>query len=64
MPRQIEPNANKAVGELLSGMMPGCEVRSENTQTFPDCPVRHADMLIAVPGRSPVVVKAEFDTAT
>ena len=29
MPRQTEPNANNALGELLRGMMPGCEVRSE-----------------------------------
>ena len=24
MPRQTEPNANNALGELLQGMMPGC----------------------------------------
>ena len=38
--------------------MPGCEVRSENTQTFIDPPGRHADVLIVAPGRSPVVVEA------
>ena len=43
--------------------MPGCEVRSENTQTFPDYPGRHADVLIAAPGRSPIVVEAEYDPA-
>ena len=43
--------------------MPGCEVRSENTQTFPDYPGRHADVLIAAPGRSPVVVEAEYEPA-
>ena len=63
MPRQTEPNANNALGELLRGMMPGCEVRSENTQTFPDYPGRHADVLIAAPGRSPVVVEAEYAPA-
>ena len=63
MPRQTEPNANNALGNLLRGMMPGCEVRSENTQTFPDYPGRHADVLIAAPGRSPVVVEAEYDPA-
>ena len=63
MPRQTEPNANNALGELLRGMMPGCEVRSENTQTFPDYPGRHADVLIAAPGRSPVVVEAEYEPA-
>ena len=63
MPRQTEPNANNALGDLLRSMMPGCEVRSENTQTFTDHPGRHADVLIAAPGRSPVVVEAEYTPA-
>ena len=63
MPRQTEPNANNALGDLLRGMMPGCEVRSENTQTFSNYPGRHADVLIAAPGRSPVVVEAEYEPA-
>ena len=49
MPRQAEPNANNALGDMLRGMMPGCEVRSENTQTFIDPPGRHADVLIVAP---------------
>ena len=60
MPNQIEPNANNALGNLLKGMMPTCEVRSENTQTFPEHPGRHADVLITSAGRSPVVVEAEY----
>ena len=50
MPRQTEPNANNALGDLLRSMMPRRQVRSENTQTFPNhlghlrdvarCPVR------------------------
>ena len=63
MPRQTEPNANNALGDMLRGMMPGCEVRSENTQTFSDHPGRHADVLIVAPGRSPVVVEAEYEPA-
>ena len=63
MPRQTEPNANNALGDLLRGMMPGCEIRSENTQTFVDHAGRHADVLIAAPGRSPVVVEAEYEPA-
>ena len=63
MPRQTEPNANNALGEMLRGMMPGCEVRSENTQTFIDHPGRHADVLIVAPGHSPVVVEAEYEPA-
>ena len=49
-----------ALGNLLKGMMPTCEVRSENTQTFPEHPGRHADVLITAAGRSPVVVEAEY----
>ena len=63
MPHQTEPNANNALGDLLRRMMPGCEVRSENTQTFIDHPGRHADVLITALGRSPVVVEAEYDPA-
>ena len=53
MPRQTEPNANSALGDLLRDMMPRCQVRSENTQTFIYHPGRHADVLITAPGRSP-----------
>lgn len=63
MPNQIEPNANNALGDLLRDMMPGCHILSENTQTFPDYPGRHADVLITAPGRSPVVVEAEYAPA-
>ena len=63
MPRQTEPNANNALGDLLRGMMPLCEVRSENTQTFTNHPGRHADVLITAPGFSPVVVEGEYDPA-
>ena len=63
MPRQTEPNANNALGDMLRGMTPDCEVRSENTQTFIDHPGRHADVLIVAPGRSPVVIEAEYEPA-
>ena len=62
-PKQIEPSVNNALGDLLRGMMPTCNVRSENTQTFPNYPGRHADVLITATGRSPVVVEAEFEPA-
>ena len=63
MPNQTEPNANNALGDLLRAMMPGSLVRSENTQTFPAHPGRHADVLVTTPGRSPVVVEAEYEPA-
>ena len=63
MPNQIEPNINNTLGDLLRGMMPGSKVLSENTQTFPAHPGQHADVLITAPGRSPVVVEAEYEPA-
>ena len=63
MPRQTEPNANNTLGDMLRSMMPGCDIRSENTQTFVDHPGRHADVLIVASGRSPVVVEAEYEPA-
>ena len=61
--KQTEPSANNALGNLLMGMMPTCKVYSEHTQTFPDHPGRHADVLVTALGRSPVAVEAEFDPA-
>ena len=62
-PRQTEPNANNALGALLRQMLPGCGVRYENTQTLPDFAGRRPDILITAPGRSPVVVEAEYEPA-
>ena len=60
MPRQTEPNANNALGILLQGMLPRSSVRSENTQAISGHPGRRPDILITAPGRSPVVVEAEY----
>ena len=62
-PKQMEPNVNIALGNLLKGMMPTCTVLSEHTNTFTDYPGRHADVLITATGRSPVTVEAEFEPA-
>ena len=60
MPQQTEPSANNALGNILRQMMRGSQILSENTQTFPDYPGRHADVLVTAPGRSPVPIEAEF----
>ena len=60
MPRQTEPNANNALGILLQDMLPRSEVRSENTQAISGQPGLRPDILITAPGRSPVVVEAEY----
>ena len=62
-PKQMEPNVNIALGNLLKSMMPTCKVLSEHTNTFPEHPGRHADVLVTATGRSPVTVEAEFEPA-
>ena len=58
--RQTEPNANNALGARLRRVLPGCAVRYEQTQTLVEHSGRHPDILITAPGRSPVVVEAEY----
>ena len=63
MPRQTEPSANNALGNLLQRMMRGCTVRSENTQALVDHPGRQPDILITEAGRAPIIIEAEFEPA-
>ena len=60
MPQQTEPSTNNALGELLDKMLPGSVVRSEHTQIIVDHPALRPDILVSSPGRSPVVLEAEF----
>ena len=60
---QTEPSANNALGDVLRPMLPGCQVRSEQTQTIIDHPGQHGDILVTSIGRSPVFVEAEYDPA-
>ena len=60
MPHQTEPSANNAMGILLQGMLPRSRVRSENTSTIVGRPGLRPDILIEAPGRSPVVIEAEY----
>lgn len=60
MPRQTEPKVNNALGLLLQGMFSRGRVYYENTRVIAGHPSRQPDILIAVSGRSPVVVEAEF----
>ena len=64
MPQQTEPSANNALGELLAKMLPGSIVRSEHTQVIVDHPGLRPDILVVAPGRSPVVLEAEYMPAT
>ena len=63
MPHQTEPSANNALGRLLQRMLPGCEVRAEQTRVIDGHPGLQPDILITAPGRSPVVIEAEYDPA-
>ncbi len=60
-PHQIESATNAALAALLRSMLPGCAVRAERTQTIAGHPGRHPDVLITAPGRSPVVIEAEYE---
>ena len=60
MPRQTEPNANNALGNLLQGMLPGRQVWSENTQAISGHPGLRPDIIVTAPGRAAVVVEAEY----
>ena len=60
MPRQTEPNANNALGNMLQGMLPGRQVWSENTQAVVGHAGLRPDIVVTAPGRSPVVVEAEY----
>ena len=63
MPRETEPNLNNALGSILRKMMHGTHLRSENTQVIRGNPGLRPDILIAAPGRSPVVIETEYDPA-
>ena len=60
MARQTEPSVNNALGGLLQGMLSRSDVLSENTQTITGHAGFHPDILIVDPGRSPVVIEAEY----
>ena len=60
MPHQTEPSANNAIGSLLQAMLPRSQVRSENTRAIYGHPGLQPDILITAPGRSPVVIEAEY----
>ena len=60
MPRQAEPSANNALGNLLQAMLPRSEVRSEHIGTIAGHPGLRPDVLISAPGSAPVVIEAEY----
>ena len=60
MPQQTEQNANNALGALLRRMLPKYAVLYENTRQIVNRPGLRPDVLITAPGRSPVVVEAEY----
>ena len=60
MPQQTEQNANNSLGALLRRMLPKYDVLYENTRQIVNHPGLRPDVLITAPGRSPVVVEAEY----
>ena len=60
MPNNTEPTVNVELGNLLRDMMRTCNIHSEQTGHITDNASLQIDNLITAPGRSPVVVEAEF----
>ena len=60
-PRHSEPSANTELGDLLRGMLFGCQIRSENTQLIAGHANLQLDNLITASDRAPVVVEAEYE---
>ena len=61
--RQREEIPNGALTNLLRPMMPGCQILPESTRVLTGYSGRHPDILITSPGRSPVVIEAEYPPA-
>ena len=59
-PRQTEPSANTVLGEMLKGMLSGCQVRAEHTGLIAGRSGLQLDNLITAPDRAPVAVEAEY----
>ena len=60
MPRHAEPNANAFLGDLLRPMLGKDTALAQNSQTVVGHPAWQPDLLITAPGRSAVVVEAEY----
>ena len=63
MPHQAEGNANNVLGNLLRPMLGKAEVFFESTRVIAGQSGKRPDILITAPGRSPVVIEAEYDPA-
>ena len=63
MPRQAEGNANNVLGNLLRPMLGKAEVFFESTRVIAGQSGKRPDILITAPGRSPVVIEAEYNPA-
>ena len=63
MPHQAEGNANNVLGNLLRPMLGKASVVFESTRVLVGSSGKRPDILITSPGRSPVVIEAEYDPA-
>ena len=63
MPHQAEGNANNVLGNLLRPMLGKASVLFESNRVIARQSGKRPDILITSPGRSPVVIEAEYDPA-
>ena len=64
MPRHNERSANIALADLLGGMMHGCDIRPESSQTIAGHSGLQPDILITAADRAPVAIEAEYMPAS
>ena len=55
-----ETNANKALSDLIKRVMHGRQTRAEATRIIKNHAANRPDIVITAPGRSPVVIEAEY----
>ena len=60
MPRHAEPNANTLLSDLLRPMLGKDAALAQNSRTIVGHPGQQPDLLVIAPGRSAVVVEAEY----
>ena len=64
MPRHNERSANVALADLLGGMIHGCDIRPESSQTIAGHSGLQPDILITAADRAPVAIEAEYMPAS
>ncbi len=63
MAHHDESSLNVHLADILSGMAPESGIRAENTSVVRESRGLKPDILVTAPGRSPVIIEAEYEPA-